>query len=740
MLFPSSTPTRLGRADREDRREAMLTRMAITWTVLAATLMSASFGADLLRGLRAGQLRRSAELAVFLLIVLFLIFGGLVYQVARYGHFRRKMAHRHEDLDDLDDLAGLTAPLAILVPSYKEDLALVRQTLLSAALQDHAGRHVVLLIDDPPTPGSDTDREALGAARRLPGELQRLLEAPRRSFELAQQDFEDRARSGVLDHLAETRLVADLYERAARWLEDLADGEDVHDHTGRFFVAEILRAPAADHRRRAARLRALGTRQALTTPLLRREHRRLASLFTAELSAFERKRFANLSHEPNKAMNLNSYMSLLGGSYRFVLGADGLCLQPDPDGGLRIPAADYLITLDADSLLLPGYARRLVRLMQEPGNERLAVAQTPYSAVAGAPGPVEHLAGATTHIMHVLHQGTSHFDATFWVGANALLRMSAMRDIAQTTLERGHPVTRFIQDRTVIEDTESSVDLIARGWRLENYPARLAYSATPPDYGSLLIQRRRWANGGLLILPKLLRYALDGPGRLRRLPEVAMRLHYLTSIAGVNVGLLIVLAYPFKTIRVPLALPLSALPYFALYARDLARAGYRPLDVVRVYALNLLLLPVNLGGALKSLHQACTGRQIPFGRTPKTSTRTPAPPLYLLATFALLAQWTIGTGFDLAGGRLMNGTFGALNVALLGYAATRFVGWRAGLEDVRESLAERHAARRVRWDHAPGRFRRLAAPRTSPIRTHRPGCPREQLLSAVVPLEAGAHR
>ena len=36
-----------------------------------------------------------------------------------------------------------------------------------------------------------------------------------------------------------------------------------------------------------------------------------------------------------------------------------------------------------------------------------------------------------------------------------------------------------------------------------NYPERLSYSATPPDFGSLVVQRRRWANGGLLILPKL---------------------------------------------------------------------------------------------------------------------------------------------------------------------------------------------------------------------------------------------
>ena len=98
-------------------------------------------------------------------------------------------------------------------------------------------------------------------------------------------------------------------------------------------------------------------------------------------------------------------------------------------------------------------------------------------------------------------KGFTQHNATYWVGANALLRHTALKEIAVREVERGYPVQRFIQDRTVIEDTESSVDLSVRGWRLYNYPERLAYSATPPDFGSLIIQRRRWANGGLIILP-----------------------------------------------------------------------------------------------------------------------------------------------------------------------------------------------------------------------------------------------
>ena len=52
-------------------------------------------------------------------------------------------------------------------------------------------------------------------------------------------------------------------------------------------------------------------------------------------------------------------------------------------------------------------------------------------------------------------------------------------------LERvgGFEIRRYVQDRTVLEDTESSINLATHGWRLVNYPERLRYSATPPYFG-----------------------------------------------------------------------------------------------------------------------------------------------------------------------------------------------------------------------------------------------------------------
>jgi cellulose synthase/poly-beta-1,6-N-acetylglucosamine synthase-like glycosyltransferase len=306
---------------------------------------------------------------------------------------------------------------------------------------------------------------------------------------------------------------------------------------------------------------------------------------------------------------------------------------------------------------------------------------------------LERVAGATTDIQYIGHQGFTRYAATYWVGANAMLRKRALDSIRVMESERGHLVPRYIQDRTVIEDTESSVDLIERGWTLHNYPERMAWSATPADFGALLIQRRRWANGGLLILPKLLRYLLRGDWRPRKIGEALLRTHYLVSIAAVNLGLLALLAWPFEESARQLWLPATALPYYIAYGRDLVQAGYRFGDLLRVYALNLLLLPVNLGGVLQSLRQALTGSKTPFARTPKVVERTVAPPIYLLSLYGLLALMAVSLVLDVALARWVHFTFILLNGGTLLYAVVRFVGFRASLADIDLQLGARFRRR-----------------------------------------------
>src|SRR6204780_4766793 len=176
------------------------------------------------------------------------------------------------------------------------------------------------------------------------------------------------------------------------------------------------------------------------------------------------------------------------------------------------------------------------------------------------------------------------------------------------------------------------------GWRLFNSPERLSYSATPPDFGSLSIQRRRWANGGLLILGKLHRTsrARRAAGNRIRFSELFLRWNYMASISWSSASLRILLAFPFSATLISPLLGLIALPYFAAMESDLRYCRYKRLDVVRIYGFNLILLGVNLAGTLSSIVQGITASKAPFARTPKVRDRTVVAPFLIIAPYRLI--------------------------------------------------------------------------------------------------------
>jgi len=664
--------------------------MLASWAGILVAAWAASRAAGellqtLLEQIHAARWGAVALHLLFCAIVTAQLYGGFVYLVTRGLYYRRRSRHERSTAADLETILDRDSHplLTILVPSYKEEPPVVLRTLLAAALQTWPNRRVVLLIDDPPSPRDSNERVALEQTRAIVGRVAALLQEPRRWVEACAP--------------GDPHQVAALLRRVAAWFADLASHFDHGNHEESFFVRSVLVAHKDDCRRRAAAIEAADADEVSGIALS--SSRFVKRLFSADISAFERKIWENLPHEPNKAMNLNAYIGLIGGSFSVEQRRGGRHLLPATGAAtLEVPDSPFLITLDADSVISPDYALRLFAVMEAPGNERLAVAQTPYSAFPGAPGLLERLAGATTDIQYIIHQGFTACSGTYWVGANALLRKAALDDIATKDVERGHEITRYIHDRTVIEDTESSIDLVARGWSLFNYPERLAHSATPPDFGSLLIQRRRWANGGLIILPKLLRYLAATVWKPRTWAEAFVRIHYLSSITAVNLGLLIVLAVPFTESIQSWWLPVTAAPYFLLYARDLKLSGYRYSDMLGVYALNLLLIPVNLGGVFKSIHQMWTGHKSAFARTPKVDGRTAVGAPYVIAVYALILQWIVAGGVDLWTGRIVHGCFALVNAAFLGYAAVRVVGLAESWEDAKVLL--------LRTDRQSRRLRR----------------------------------
>lgn len=645
--------------------------------------------------------RSIVEAVAYLLIMSLLTASALAYLVCRLGYLSRARDHRRVARAVLDRSFAQEAPqLTILVPAYKEEARIVRSTLLSAALQEYPDLRVVLLIDDPPNPVRGRDRASLAQTRDLPEQVNALLAEPHAHFTAALQDFAGRAATKA-PTTADLLTLAGHHDAASRWLETLAEEVEVVDNSDRFLADQVVRALATDFATTSRALRSAAAEGAvLPRERLVELYLRLQRVFQAEVTGFERKQYACLSHEANKAMNLNSYIGLMGHCYRDVETVGGRVLVPGtPDAcDLAVPDPDYVLTLDADSILLPEYCLRLVHLLEQEEHARVGVAQTPYSAYPGAATRLERIAGASTDVQHIVHQGMTHYRATFWVGANAILRKQALDDIRQTTYRGNYAIHRFVQDLTVIEDTESTVDLRTHDWQLFNCPERLSYSATPVDFGSLCIQRKRWANGGLLILPKLWRQfrVLARRGHPVGVGELALRLNYIASICWSSFGLVLLLAYPFRDSLVSPLLGLVALPYFVAMSGDLRACGYRRVDVLRVYGFNLILLPINLAGVLSSLMQAITGDKKEFGRTPKVSTRTIPSLPFVFAPYLVVALAAVTVVRDYHADRWNNLVYAAVNTLLASYAIVAFIGVRHTVVDA--------------WAHLRAFLSRPAAP------------------------------
>lgn len=674
--------------DRPSTKKMTMSRMAVVMTiVLWAVYVISTIIRQFFDGPHSFQFTMQA--IAYLIVVTFLTFSALMYLIARQGALMRFARHVRVPRAEIDrHFANQQPSITVLVPSYSEEPQVIRKTLLSAALQEYPDLRVVLLVDDKPYPTNPKVLERLDETRRIGDDIMEYMKEPRERFQTVLADFERHHGKDTATQPKVTNALAEEYEWAASWLEARAEEESIDDHVDVFFTDQVMRELAKELRLIGEALAASYREGAAIAPeRIRQLYRRLAWTFDATISVFERRKFASLSHETNKAMNLNSYIGLMGGAYHVAETPDGPILLPvkkAEKGDLIIPDSDFLLTLDADSILLREYCLRLVYFLQQPDNAKVAVTQTPYSSFRGATTRIERLAGATTDIQHILHQGMSYYGATFWVGANAVIRKKALDDIVEKEWVGGFEIRRYIQDRTVIEDTESSVDLALHGWTLVNYPERLSYSATPPDFGSLVVQRRRWANGGLLILPKLRQTIRERRRRnefVSRM-EVLLRVNYMASIAWASFGLILLLAYPYDGRLLSPFVLLAAMPYFLAMASDLKYCGYKRSDVFRIYGFNMILLPVNLAGVLKSIQQALSGKKIPFARTPKVKDRTISPALYVITPLLIVAFSVFTLWRDASAGNWGNAAFAGFNAFVSMWAIFAYIGLAATIADV----------------------------------------------------------
>ncbi|TDB78473.1 glycosyltransferase [Micromonospora sp. KC723] len=184
--------------------------------------------------------------------------------------------------------------------------------------------------------------------------------------------------------------------------------------------------------------------------------------------------------------------------------------------GLTATDAEFIVTLDADHVPLPGFIEQTLGYFDDP---RVGFVQSPQSFYNTESFTFRHRRGraAGWHEQGMFYGGIqptkNSTNSAIYTGTSAMLRRSAIDSVGG-----------FAPD-TPTEDIHTSLRLHARGWRSVYLRMPLAYGLEVENLEEYYRTRRRWAAGSL----RLLFRHPDSPLRVRGL-SAFQRLNYLSAM------------------------------------------------------------------------------------------------------------------------------------------------------------------------------------------------------------------
>lgn len=321
-------------------------------------------------------------------------------------------------------------------------------------------------------------------------------------------------------------------------------------------------------------------------------------------------------------------------------------------------AYDFVLTLDADSVMAPRTVLRLARLMQaEP---KLALVQTLIAARPTAAVFPRLFQFGMRHGMRAYATGIAWWqgpDGPYW-GHNALLRLAAFRDHgAMPTLPNGA--------RILSHDQVEAAMLRAAGWEVRLDPHEDgSWEANPPTMLEFLARDIRWMAGNLQYFQLLRMPMFRAMGRVQL--ALAILLFLMSPILFVVALLALANAFDPRGAVEPLAglaaTWLLALLYWSpkllgalevvldARKRDRWGGGARlARGVVMEFLFDLLLMPIRIAAHSFGMAAMLLGRQIGWAPQQRDAARVP----WGVAARALWWHTLIGlvllAGFALAG-------------------------------------------------------------------------------------------
>jgi cellulose synthase (UDP-forming) len=158
---------------------------------------------------------------------------------------------------------------------------------------------------------------------------------------------------------------------------------------------------------------------------------------------------------------------------------------------LGIINAEIVAVLDADHVAARAF---LTATLPYFSDERVALVQTPqefYNVTSFEHG-VDEAFGERFHeqtlFYRLLQPGKNRWNAAFWCGTNAVVRVAALRDVGGAATD------------TITEDIHTTIRFHRRGWRTVYHNEVLARGLAADDAAQYQLQRNRWGTGAMQVL------------------------------------------------------------------------------------------------------------------------------------------------------------------------------------------------------------------------------------------------
>jgi cellulose synthase (UDP-forming) len=318
---------------------------------------------------------------------------------------------------------------------------------------------------------------------------------------------------------------------------------------------------------------------------------------------------------------------------------------------LGVIDADFIAVLDADHVASPDFLVRTLGYFADP---RVALVQTPQDFYND--DSFEHESSddgdrdrdrlhEQALFYRVLQPGKNRWQAAFWCGTGAVVRVIALRSVGGVATD------------TITEDIHTTIRLHRKGWRTVYHNEVLARGLAASDAATYQSQRLRWGTGAMQVLRKENPLFVSGLTFRQRLAYAATLLGWFDAIRTLGYLLIPIVvvvtgASPIRAsaeVFIPAFVITLGLQQMAL--RLLSRGYHRPIFSI---VFELVRMTANIQAASTLL----VPRRPKFNVTPKGRVgdgrrRLPAPlPLRLvLAGSAGAAIWFGATAAGLTGQR-----------------------------------------------------------------------------------------